>query len=121
MPGRRHLPPPSMRPDCTKLVRMMKERGVGVSELARRIDRDSRTVSDYCKGIAWPTLPVFRAICLELKLDYFEICEIMRVPVIPMGDVISFRAAAKKRGMTAVEVMREFIYLYADLIPQNER
>jgi DNA-binding Xre family transcriptional regulator len=119
--GRKDKPPATRQPDLTKLPRMLREREMSQTELARRIGVNSRTVHDYTTGKAWPTLPGFRAICIELRLDYFEVCELLRVPVIPIGDIISFRAAARKRGTTAVEAMRQFIYLYADLIPEEER
>jgi transcriptional regulator with XRE-family HTH domain len=119
--GRKYNPPANRQPDMTKLTRLLRERGMSQTELARRIGVNSRTVHDYTTGKAWPTLPGFRAICIELRLDYFEVCELLRVPVIPMGDVISFRAECRKNGTTATEAMRQFIYLYADLIPENER
>lgn len=121
MAGRKHLPPAKLRPDMTKLARLCEDRGVSQTELARRIDRDSHTVNDYCTGKSWPTLPVFRAICLELRLDFFEVCELLRISSIPPADLVCFRAAARKRGTTAVEAMKQFIYIYADLIPEAER
>ena len=121
MAGRKHNPPASRQPDMTKLKRLLREREMSQTELAKRVGRDVNTIHDYTTGKSWPTLPTFRAICMELRLDFFEICELLRVPTIPIGDVISFRAACRKRGTTAIEAMRQFIYLYADLIPENER
>ena len=121
MAGRKHNPPAKFLPDMTKLARMCRDREITQTELAARIGRSVHVVNDYCTGKAWPTLPVFRAICLELRLDYFEVGELLRLPTIPLGDLISFRAAARKRGTTAVEAMRQFIYIYADLIPEDQR
>jgi transcriptional regulator with XRE-family HTH domain len=120
-PGRKRKPPLARCPDLSKLNRMLQERKISKREMGRRIGVNDRTVGDYAFGVAYPSLPVFRALCLELKLDYFEICELLRLPVIQLPDIISFRAACKRRGTTPLQAIKDFICVYADLIPEHER
>lgn len=107
-------------PDHVLNLRKVKahrvNRGLTISELARRIQVPISSLSAWEKGKTMVPLEIFQKLCTLYELDYFEVCEILWLKPIGLDFIVCFRAACKKEGKTPLQVLFEFIKVYSDLI-----
>lgn len=107
-------------PDHVLNLRKVKahrvNRGFSISELARRLQVSHESLTHWERGKNVMPLDVFQKLCNLYELDYFEVCEILWLKPIGLDFIVCFRAACKKEGKTPLQVLHEFIKVYADLI-----
>ena len=107
-------------PDHVLNLRKVKahriNRGLSISELARRLQVSNNALADWEKGRNVMPLDVFQKLCNLYELDYFEVCEILWLNPISLSFIVCFRAACKKEGKTPLQVLFEFIKVYSDLL-----
>ena len=114
-------PPLNRCPDFSRLKRMLKDRKLSQRKAGELLGVAGNTVRAYIEGEAFPSLPVFRALCLGLGLDLFEVCELLRLPYLHHLDLVCFRAACRRNHTTPLQAIKDFITLYAVLVPEEER
>jgi len=107
-------------PDHVLNLRKVKahrvKRGLSISELARRLQVSNDSLTCWEKGRNVMPLDVFQKLCNLYELDYFEVCEILWLKPIGLDFITCFRVACKKEGKTPLQVLLEFIKVYADLM-----
>lgn len=104
--------------DHKRLRAARKAAGLSGVEFAKQVGRE--TTYGYERGNIIPSIPLFRRMAQLLKLDLFEILEIMHLTPVDPSDLKVFRATCKAEGVTPDEAIRRMIKVYADLKLEGE-
>lgn len=93
-----------------------KRRGWNIDIAGAVTDINKWTISRYEKGENLPPLHRFQALADAYELDPFEVCEVLKLFPVPKDLLRQFRAACRREGKTPLQVVMEFMKVYAGLV-----
>jgi DNA-binding XRE family transcriptional regulator len=97
-----------------KFLRIIRKRlGLNAFKAAEQVGVGRYTFCRWEKGENLPPLPRFKQICKIFQLDPFEICDLLKIELIPRAILRKFRVACERDKKKPLEAVIEFMRVYS--------